>query len=187
MYIIVGLGNPGQKYERTRHNVGWMALDEIIAEYKLEEVKEKFESKVYKGIIAEEKVIAIKPLTFMNLSGKAVARFVSFHKVPTAKLVVLYDDLDMEPGKVRVKLEGGDGGHNGIKSINSFVAKDYLRIKIGIGHPGTREAVNDYVLKNFSKGELEIIQQANKMVAKLFKYVISGDLDKFKSGVNWRD
>ena len=186
MHIIVGLGNPGQKYEKTRHNVGWLALDEVISEYKLEAVKEKFESEIFKGVIGGEKVIAIKPLTFMNESGKAVAKLVNFYKVPTENVIVIHDDLDMGTGKIRVKGESGDGGHNGIKSINSFIKNDYTRIKIGIGHPGSREEVHDYVLKNFSREEMKIIEPANKMVAKFFKYVISGDLDKFKTNVNMR-
>ena len=187
MHLIVGLGNPGKKYERTRHNIGWLALDVIIAKYKLKLDKEKFASQTYKGIIAEDKIIAIKPLVFMNESGKAVAKFVNFYKIPTKNIVVIHDDLDMETGKVRIKVESGDGGHNGIKSINSFIKNDYIRIKIGISHPGAREAVSDYVLKKFSDGEIKIIEQANKTIAKLFEYVISGDLAKFKTNVNMRN
>jgi PTH1 family peptidyl-tRNA hydrolase len=186
MYLIIGLGNPGKKYERTKHNVGWLALDEIIHEYKLREDKEKFSSQVYKGNISGEKIIAIKPLTFMNDSGKAVGRFVSFYKIPTKNVIVLYDDLDMETGKVRVKLASGDGGHNGVKSINSFIKNDYIKIKIGVGHPGNKDDVINYVLKNFPQEEGKIIEQANKTIAKLFEYVISGDLDKFKTNVNMR-
>jgi peptidyl-tRNA hydrolase, PTH1 family len=184
MHLVVGLGNPGKKYERTRHNVGWFALDEIIDEYKLKEDKEKFQAQVYKGTIAGEKVIVIKPLTFMNESGKAVARFVNFYKIPMKNVLVLHDDLDMEPGKVRVKSESGDGGHNGIRSINSLIKNDYIRIKIGIGHPGDKDSVHDYVLKKFSNNDMKLIEQANKSIAKLFEYVISGDLDKFKGDVN---
>jgi PTH1 family peptidyl-tRNA hydrolase len=186
MYLIIGLGNKGKQYELTRHNVGWLALDEIILEHKLQEDKEKFLAQVYKGEIAGEKVIAIKPLTFMNESGKSVGKFVSFYKIPTNNIIVLYDDLDMEVGKVRVKLESGDGGHNGVKSINSFIKNNYIKIKIGVGHPGNRDDVVNYVLKDFPKDEMKIIEVANKTIAKLFKYVISGDLDKFKTNVNMR-
>ena len=126
MHLIVGLGNPGKKYEGTRHNIGWLVLGEIISEYKLKSDKEKFQAQVYKGTIDGEKVIAIKPLTFMNESGKAVMRFVNFYKIPTENVIVVHDDLDMEPGKVRVKTESGDGGHNGIKSINSFIKNNYM-------------------------------------------------------------
>ena len=184
MYLVIGLGNPGKKYEYTRHNGGWLALDEIISQYKLDSGKEKFSSQMYKGTIISKKVIAIKPLVFMNDSGKAVIKFVNFYKIPTENVIVIYDDLDMKTGKVRVKIEGGDGGHNGIKSINSFIKNNYIKIKIGIDRPEIKEDVANYVLKNFSDTEMKIIKQTNKTIAKLFEYVISGDLDKFKANVN---
>ena len=186
MHLIVGLGNPGKKYERTKHNIGWLALDEVIVKYKLKPDKERFESQTHKGAIAGGKVIAIKPLVFMNESGKAVTKFVNFYKIPTENIIIIHDDLDMETGKVRLKVESRDGGHNGIKSINLFIKNNYIRIKIGISHPGAREVVSDYVLKKFSSGEIKTIEQANKTIEKLFEYIISGDLEKFKADVNIR-
>ncbi|NRA74002.1 MAG: aminoacyl-tRNA hydrolase [Rickettsiales bacterium] len=184
MYLVVGLGNPGEKYKKTRHNVGWLALDEIISCYNLQSEKDKFVSQVYKGIIASEKIIAVKPLVFMNDSGKAISKFVSFYKIPAERVIVIYDDLDMKIGKIRLKRESGSGGHNGIKSINSFIKNDYIKIKIGIDRPRNEKDVSSYVLENFADSEIKIIKQANKTIAKLFEYVIFGDLDKFRANVN---
>jgi len=183
MHLIVGLGNPGKKYEQSRHNVGWLALDGIINEYKLSSDKDKFESQVHKGTIIGIKVLAIKPLTFMNESGKAVSKFVNFYKIEPKNVIVIHDDLDMETGKVRMKIKSGDGGHNGIKSINSFIKNEYIHIKVGIGHPEHKDAVQEYVLSKFPSNELKLINHSNKSIANLFECVISGELDRFKANI----
>ena len=164
MFLVVGLGNPGKKYRNNRHNIGFLTLEAIIQKFELSSAKSEFDSEVFKGEIERVKVIAIKPQTFMNLSGKSVAAFVRFYKIPVENVIVIHDDLDLAFGKIRIKTGGGSGGHNGIKSIDSLMAKDYIRIKIGIGHPGHRDLVSDYVLDNFTeeeKGKIEeIIEKA---------------------------
>lgn len=183
-YLVVGLGNPGKEYALTRHNAGFMAIDSLVSKYNLTPSKDKFDSVVYKGQVANSTLLAIKPLTFMNHSGKAVIAFANFFKIEPENIIVLYDDLDLEAGKVKIKIAGGDGGHNGIKSINSFVPNKYIKIRIGIGHPGHRDFVSDYVLSNFKKDELEKAQMSFNKIADLFELIIRGECDSFSSKIN---
>ncbi|MCO6387684.1 aminoacyl-tRNA hydrolase [Aliihoeflea sp. 40Bstr573] len=153
MRIIAGLGNPGSKYENNRHNVGFMAADAIARRHAFAPWSKKFQALISTGTIGTEKVLLIKPQTFMNLSGQAVGEALRFHKAATSDLIVLYDELDLDPGKVRIKTGGGHGGHNGIKSIDAHCGKDYTRVRIGIGHPGIREMVTNHVLGDFAKAD----------------------------------
>ncbi len=155
MFIFVGLGNPGSRYANNRHNVGFMAVDEIVRRHGFSPWREKFSGLAAEGRLGDHKVVALKPQTFMNRSGQSVGEALRFYKLDVRRLVVFYDELDLAPGKLRVKRGGGAGGHNGIRDIDQHVGNDYLRVRLGIGHPGAKELVTPYVLGDFFKAELE--------------------------------
>jgi PTH1 family peptidyl-tRNA hydrolase len=154
MRLIVGLGNPGAKYARNRHNIGFMAVDAIQERHStFAPWRSRFQAEVSEGMLDGEKVLLMKPQTFMNESGRAVGEAARFFKISPADVVVLYDELDLAPGKVRVKTGGGSGGHNGIRSIDAHLGKDYVRVRMGIGHPGHKDRVTSHVLGDFSKAD----------------------------------
>ncbi len=156
MWIIAGLGNPGSDYAQHRHNVGFMAIDAIYQEYSNDfkpSWAKKYKSQINTGVIGDEKVILMKPQTYMNLSGEAVQAAASFYKIPPSHIIAIHDELDLEPGQCRVKKGGGAGGHNGLRSIDQHLGKEYWRIRVGIGHPGDKDKVHDYVLNNFRKSD----------------------------------
>ena len=153
MLLIAGLGNPGQKYQNHRHNVGFMAVDEIHRHENFSPWKSRFQAMCAEGTIGGVKTFLIKPNTFMNESGRAVGEALRFYKVPLEDVVVLYDELDLAPGKVRIKTGGGAGGHNGIRSLDAHIGKDYRRVRIGIGHPGHKDKVTAHVLGDFAKAD----------------------------------
>jgi PTH1 family peptidyl-tRNA hydrolase len=154
MLLIVGLGNPGPKYANHRHNVGFMAVDEIHRHESFPVWKAKFQALIAEGMIGGQKCLLAKPTTFMNESGRAVGEIARFYKLEPSDVVVLYDELDLAPGKVRIKTGGGAGGHNGIRSIDAHLGKDYRRVRIGIGHPGQKPLVSNHVLGDFAKADL---------------------------------
>lgn len=154
MWLLVGLGNPGEKYAKNRHNIGFMVADAMADVFKFPSFKSKFQGEYAQGTIAGEKCLLLKPMTYMNDSGISVSQLVKFYKIDTGRIIVFYDELDLAPGKLRVKQGGGSGGHNGIKSIDSHMSsKDYWRVRLGIGHPGDKDRVSGYVLSDFSKEE----------------------------------
>ncbi|TCQ81001.1 peptidyl-tRNA hydrolase [Ochrobactrum sp. BH3] len=160
MLLIAGLGNPGPKYAHNRHNIGFMAADEIFRRHRFSNWQKKFHAEIADGVIDGEKVLLIKPMTFMNLSGQSIGEAMRFYKLTPADLVVIYDELDLAPTKLRIKTGGSSGGHNGIKSIDAHVqafpgGKDYRRMRLGIGHPGAKELVHNYVLGDFAKVDSE--------------------------------
>ncbi len=159
MFLLVGLGNNEHKYFHTRHNIGFSAIDEIIESHSVKYEKKKFRSDLYSGNINKKKVILIKPSTMMNLSGIAVYEASKYYKIPNNKIIVFHDDLDIEIGKIKVKCGGGSGGHNGIKSLDQYIGKDYFRVRIGISHPGHKNLVEKYVLSSFKKEENLIIKK----------------------------
>jgi len=150
MLLLVGLGNPGTGYARHRHNIGFMAVDEIAHVHGFSPWKSKFQGKLAEGKFGTEKTLLLKPDTYMNLSGQSVAEAVRFHKMELAQVIVFHDDLDLAPGKVRTKLGGGHGGHNGLRSIDGILGADYHRVRLGIGHPGRKDLVHSYVLNDFA-------------------------------------
>ena len=154
MRLIVGLGNPGSRHARNRHNIGFMAAAAVAGRYRLPAAKSRFKGELTEGEIGGERRLLLCPQTFMNASGEAVLSAMSFYKIPPGDIVVIHDELDLKPGKVRVKRGGGNAGHNGLRSIDALVGSDYWRIRIGIGHPGIRELVHPYVLQNFPADEL---------------------------------
>ena len=154
IFLIVGLGNPGAEYSRTRHNIGFMFIDCLTNKLGLPEFKEKFDALCSDITLNNNKIIVIKPQTYMNLSGKSVQQFVSFYKIKTENVFVIHDDLDLKIHDVRIKFAGSSSGHNGIKNIDSLIKNEYWRIRIGIGRPENNENIKDYVLSDFNKQEL---------------------------------
>ncbi|MCV3738048.1 aminoacyl-tRNA hydrolase [Rhizobium sp. TRM96647] len=153
MLIIAGLGNPGPKYADNRHNIGFMAVDAIHRKNPFSPWSRKFKGEIAEGELAGEKVLLIKPQTFMNLSGEAVGEAMRFYKLAPKEIVAIYDELDLAPGKARIKTGGGHGGHNGVKSLDAHCGRDYRRLRLGIGHPGVKELVHNHVLGDFAKAD----------------------------------
>ncbi len=158
MLIIAGLGNPGSKYANNRHNIGFMAVDEIARRHSFSPWKNKFHSLVTQGDLGGVKVLLLKPQTMMNLSGQAIGEAMRFYKLTPEKIIVAYDELDLAPGKVRFKRGGGAGGHNGIRSTIDHCGKDFIRLRLGIGHPGHKSKVIKHVLGDFSKSDQDWLQ-----------------------------
>jgi PTH1 family peptidyl-tRNA hydrolase len=158
MLLLVGLGNPGRRYAGHRHNVGFMAADEIHRRHGFSAWRARFEGEISEGLLAGEKVFLLKPATFMNESGRSVGQAMRFHKLNPSDVVVMHDELDLPPGKLRLKTGGGHGGHNGIRSIEAHIGKDFRRMRIGIGHPGSKELVHGYVLHDFAKADEDWLQ-----------------------------
>ena len=175
MLIFAGLGNPGPKHARQRHNIGFMAADEIIRRYDLSLRRSRHHAHVAEGTIAGEKVLLLKPKTFMNESGRALGSATRYHKLRPAAVTVLYDELDLAPGKVRLKMGGGHAGHNGIRSISSHIGQDFRRIRIGIGHPGDKKRVHRYVLSDFPKVEQAWVECTVDAIAEALPIAVEGD------------
>lgn len=162
MYLIAGLGNPGKQFERTRHNMGFDAVDELVDRHRIPGMGVQHKAMYGKGMIAGEKVILAKPLTYMNLSGDSVAEFIRYYKMePETELIVIYDDIDLEPGQIRIRKKGSAGGHNGMKSIISRLGtQNFYRIKVGVGAKPAGWDLADYVLGHFSTPEREAVDNA---------------------------
>lgn len=153
-WLIIGLGNPGNRYEKTRHNMGFVVADKVAGDFRISLDKQKFDAHYGKGRIRGVDVIIVKPMTFMNLSGQAVSRFVNFFKVANSNMLVVYDDIDLEFGRIKIKEKGGDGGHKGVRSIiDSLGTGDFCRLRMGIGRPGAKIDVSGHVLSLFSPDE----------------------------------
>ena len=180
MYIIVGLGNPGREYVNTRHNTGFEAIDTIASKYNIKLNKEKFKAIYGEGFIAGEKVLLLKPQTYMNLSGESLRDFVNWYKVDTENIIIIYDDISLDVGKLRIRRKGTDGGHNGIKSIIYHTQSDtFPRIKIGCGkkpHPDYDLA--DWVLSEFKKDEQKALLPALENACKAIELLVNGEIDK---------
>ncbi len=179
MFLLVGLGNIGAEYAETRHNVGFMVLDEIIRLYNLIPHSSKFNASTFSGIICNEKIIAIKPTTFMNNSGIAVAKTKNFYKIQNDKIIVFQDDLDLSFCKIKLKLGGNSAGHNGIKSIDSMIGNDYFRIKIGIDRPSFKSDIIDYVLNKFKKDEAAKLKKLIVSIATNLPELLQNKKDNF--------
>ena len=173
MFLICGLGNPGKKYFKTRHNIGFVLIEKLISNYNFVNVKKDKKKELYKGYIGKKKCILIKPLTFMNLSGSVVLETLNFYKIKNSNLYVIHDDLDLKTAKIKIKIGGGNGGHNGLESIDNYIGKKYNRIRIGIDHPGNKDLVTSYVLSKFSKIEEILIYTKCDIVNKYFKLIFS--------------
>lgn len=165
MLIIAGLGNPGGKYASNRHNIGFMAADEIVRRHSFGPWRQKFNAEISEGTIDGEKVLVVKPQTHMNNSGEAVSKAMRFYKLEPADIVVIYDELDLVPGKLRMKTGGGAGGHNGIRSIDAHCGNGFRRMRLGIGHPGHKDRVLHHVLGDFTKADRDWLEPLLEAVA----------------------
>jgi len=183
MKLFVGLGNPGDKYARNRHNVGFMAVERIAAAHNFSPWRRRFQGETAEGTIGGERVLLLKPMTYMNESGRSVGEAARFLKIDLADIVVFHDELDLQPGKVRVKTGGGNAGHNGLRSISAHLGNDYVRVRIGIGHPGSKEAVVPYVLHDFAKAEYEWLDPLLDAIADAAGRLAAGDVARFQSDV----
>ncbi|ALI55347.1 aminoacyl-tRNA hydrolase [Celeribacter marinus] len=186
MRLFVGLGNPGGKYAENRHNIGFMAVERIADDYGFAPWRSKFQGKVSEGTLGHEKVILLKPETFMNLSGQSVGEAMRFYKLTPADVVVFHDELDLVPGKVRVKTGGGHAGHNGLRSIHQHIGADYDRVRMGIGHPGHKDRVAGYVLSDFAKAEQNWLDDVLRGSSDGAAALASGDGGKFSNAVAMR-
>ncbi|WP_342225627.1 aminoacyl-tRNA hydrolase [Rickettsia endosymbiont of Urophora cardui] len=182
MMLIIGLGNPGKEYEHTRHNIGFIALENIAKQYDASfSVKKKFHCEIAESTNNGQKLIFIKPTTYMNLSGKSVIAVKTYYNIPLEKIFVIHDDIDLELGKIKFKTGGGNGGHNGLKSVDGIIGNNYHRIRIGVGRPQNSQDVADYVLNNFPKSEYTIAEQAINKVIDNFDLILENKLEEFKS------
>ncbi len=176
MKLLVGLGNPGDRYARNRHNVGFLAVDRIAQRHGFPAFRGKWQGELSEGELAGERVLLLKPQTFMNESGRSVALPVRFHKLPLEDLIVFHDELDLAAGKVRVKLGGGVAGHNGLRSIDaSLGSKEFRRVRIGIGHPGHKDVVLPHVLGDFAKADRDWVLAMLDAIAEATPLLVGGD------------
>jgi peptidyl-tRNA hydrolase, PTH1 family len=183
MLLIAGLGNPGVQYADNRHNIGFMAADTIVRRHNFGPWQKKFSGLVSEGLLDGTKALVLKPQTFMNDSGRSVLAAMSFYKLDLKDLVVIYDELDLAPGKLRVKTGGGSGGHNGIKSIDQHCGKDYRRVRLGIGHPGNKDLVHNHVLGNFAKADGQWLEELLDAIASAAPLFASPDENAFANKV----
>ncbi len=184
MRLMVGLGNPGARYARNRHNIGFMAIDAIARRYGLPDFRSRFKGELAEGPIAGEKRLLLKPQTFMNDSGEAVLAAASFYKIPPGEIVVIHDEIDLQPGKLRVKRGGGNAGHNGLRSIDAHLGADYWRVRIGVGHPGVKHLVLPYVLQNFPADEVkEWVAPLIEAITETVPLLLADDAPAFMSEV----
>ena len=184
MRLIVGLGNPGPRYAKNRHNIGFVAIDAIARRYGFPAFRGRFKSELAEGPIGGEKRLLLKPQTFMNASGEAVLAAASFYKIPPGEIVVIHDEIDLKPGKLRVKRGGGSAGHNGLRSIDALLGADYWRVRVGVGHPGVKELVQPYVLQNFTAEEItEWAGPLVDAVAETIPLLLADDAPAFMSEV----
>lgn len=183
MLLLVGLGNPGQAYAYHRHNIGFMALDDVVERHGFRPFRDRFQGRLAEGRLAAERVMAFKPMTFMNLSGQAVGEAMRYYKLTPEHVAVIHDELDLAPGRCRVKRGGGAGGHNGLRSIDRHIGPDYWRVRLGIGHPGHKDRVNGHVLHDFAKDDEAWLDPLLEAVADAAPLLAEGEPEKFMTRV----
>ncbi len=186
MRLFVGLGNPGVKYAHNRHNIGFMALDRIASDHGFGPWRRKFQGQVCEGKLGREKVILLKPETFMNLSGQSVGEAMRFYKLASDAVMVFHDELDLAPRKIRVKQGGGHAGHNGLRSLHQHIGENYGRVRIGIGHPGHKDRVSGYVLHDFARADAEWLDDMLRGIEDGAAYLADGDSAKFLNAIGLR-
>ncbi len=186
MVLLVGLGNPGPKYAGHRHNVGFMAIDAIAEAHGFGPFRKKFQGEIADGRLGDAPARLLKPLTFMNESGRSAGEAARFFKIPNDQIIVFYDELDLAPGKVRVKRGGGAAGHNGIRSLHAHLGPDYKRVRIGIGHPGAKPKVIGHVLGDFSKADQDWLPDLLNAIAAAAPHLAAGADDKFQTDIAHR-
>ncbi|MEM1130139.1 MAG: aminoacyl-tRNA hydrolase [Pseudomonadota bacterium] len=186
MKLFVGLGNPGGKYARNRHNVGFMAVDRIATDHGFGPWRGKFQGSLSEGTLGGEKVLLLKPETFMNRSGQSVGEAARFYKIAPEDIVVFHDELDLVPGKLRVKTGGGHAGHNGLRSLHAHLGEGYQRVRIGIGHPGHKDRVSPYVLSDFAKADATWLDDILRGISDGAAELARGDAGRFMNAVALR-
>ena len=186
MKLFVGLGNPGRKYEANRHNIGFMAVDRIAADHGFAPWRARFQGEVSEGRLGTEKLVLLKPHTFMNLSGQSVGEAMRFYKLTPEEVTVFHDELDLAPGKLRIKTGGGHAGHNGLRSIHQHIGEAYHRVRIGIGHPGDKARVAAYVLSDFAKADSDWIEDLLRGISDGAPALAQRDATRFMNAVSLR-
>lgn len=186
MRLFVGLGNPGAKYAKNRHNIGFMALDRIAEDHGFGPWRSKFQGQLTEGRLGRDKVILLKPETFMNRSGQSVGEVLRFYKLEPQDVVVFHDELDLAPGKCRVKKGGGHAGHNGLRSLHAHIGDSYDRVRLGIGHPGHKDLVASYVLNDFAKADADWLDNLIRGISDGAPALADGDGGKFMNAVSLR-
>lgn len=181
MFLVVGLGNPGSEYKGTRHNVGFMAVDELVRRHNFTSWRKRFRGETSEGTINGKKIIVLKPQTYMNRSGESVQEAMSFYKIPIENVIVFHDDLDVPVGRLKGKVGGGAAGHNGLRSIDEHCTSGYTRIRIGIDRPVREEMVIRWVLTTFSKEDTEILTTQLEQIAEAFHFLLEGGVPEFTS------
>lgn len=181
--LVVGLGNPGGKYARNRHNIGFMALDEAARDHGFGVWRTKFHGEISEGRLGGKRIVLLKPMTFMNESGRSVGEAARFLKVAPQDVIVVHDELDLAPGKCRVKMGGGHAGHNGLRSIHAHLSPDYARVRLGIGHPGDKNLVSGYVLHDFSKADESLLDNLLRGFSDGLPKLTAGDDAGFQNAV----
>ena len=175
MLLLVGLGNPGSKYAGNRHNVGFMVADAVHRRFRFPAFRSKFDAEAAEGEIGGERVLILKPMTFMNESGRSVAAAARFYKIDPADITVIHDEIDLAPGRIRMKLGGGIAGHNGLRSIAAHLGLDFWRVRIGIGHPGDKDLVSGYVLGDFAKIDRDWLDKSIDAIAEAAPFLAAHD------------
>ena len=181
MLVVAGLGNPGARHARNRHNIGFMAVEAIARAHRFSPFRARFSALAADGAIGGKRVMLLMPQTFMNDSGRSVGEALRFHKLDVDALIVIHDELDLVPAKVRVKVGGGAAGHNGLRSITAHVGNDYKRVRLGIGHPGDKALVYYYVLSDFSKAEMAWVEVVCQAVADAMPLLVAGEDASFQN------
>ena len=184
MRLFVGLGNPGSDYAKNRHNIGFMAVDEIVHRYSFAPFRSKFQGQLCEGKIAGQKVLILKPTTYMNESGKAVQAVMAFYKLPIQDIIVFHDEMDLVAGKIRMKTGGGHAGHNGVRSIQSHIGSGFQRVRLGVGHPGDKEKVVGHVLNDFSKADQQWLDKMIEAIGENADLLIKGEDSGFMSKIS---
>jgi len=184
MRLFVGLGNPGAKYGGNRHNIGFVVVDEIARRHGFAPWRRRFQGETAEGTLEGERVVLLRPATFMNDSGRAVQEAANFFKLPAGDITVFQDELELPPAKVRVKVGGGIAGHNGLRSISSHIGNDYRRVRLGIGHPGVKELVHSYVLSDFAKDERPWVEALREAIADNAGLLATGRDSTFQNKVH---
>ena len=186
MKLFVGLGNPGAKYAGNRHNIGFMALDRIASDHGFGPWKSKFQGEMSEGRLGSEKIVLLKPTTFMNLSGQSVQAALNFYKLDSTDLTVFHDEIDLAPAKIRCKAGGGHAGHNGLRSIHQHIGPHYDRVRLGVGHPGHKDKVPSYVLHDFAKADQDWLDDVLRGVSDGAAHLADGDTGRFLNAVSLR-
>lgn len=183
MRLFVGLGNPGAKYRSNRHNIGFMAVDRLVHRHNFSQWRKKFQGEVSEGKLGTEKILVLKPQTYMNKSGSSVRAAAQFYKIPPEDIYVFQDELALPFGKIKVKNGGGHGGHNGLRDIDSHIGKNYWRIRMGIGHPGDKSRVHNHVLGDFAKSEEAALTDMLIAITDEITLLADGKTDRFASKI----